>query len=180
VYLIVILFIWCIALFSLLFIPLFDKTEIVVTSYNFSKARKSSAIYDKRVFKIMNKNIDKLDEIYAFISLRIYLSRKSLLNPIMLLASARVLWLLNPSEVHILKFDWSRQTGTLRRGVRSVNLAWQQTSCYVIDGIMMPPPGLFTMAYNCQSANFWLPVTSKTVLLHDTEKRLILPCVSSR
>jgi len=69
VYLIVILFISCIALFPLLFIPLFDKTEIVVTSYNLAKARKSRAIYDTRVFKIMNKSIDKLDEIYTFISL---------------------------------------------------------------------------------------------------------------
>ena len=60
----------------------------------------------------------------------------------MLLASVHVLWLSNPSEVHILKFGWSRQTGTLLRGVWSVNPAWQQTSCYVAVGIMMPPPRL--------------------------------------
>ena len=125
--------------FSLLFIPLFDKTEIV-TSCNFAKGRKNTAIYDTRVFKIMNKSIDTLDEIYMFSSFWIYLWRKSLLNPIILLASVSVLWLLNPSEVHILKFNWTRQAGTLRRSVRSVTLTWQQTSCYVADGIMMTPP----------------------------------------
>ena len=80
-YLIVILFISCIALFFLRFIPLFDKTETIATVCNFAKARKNRAIYDMRVFKIMNKNSDTLDEIYMFSLIWIYLSRKSLLIP---------------------------------------------------------------------------------------------------
>ena len=77
-YLIVILFISYIALFSLRFISLFDKTETIATAYNFAKVRKNRAIYGMPVFKIMNKSSDTLDEIYMFSLIWIYLSRKSL------------------------------------------------------------------------------------------------------
>jgi len=139
-YLNAILFVSCIALFSLRFILLFDKMEIVATACNFAKARKNRAIYLYACFQNFEQKQWHTRRIYMLSPFWIYLSRKSLLNPIKLLAIVHVLWFSNPSEVHIFKFDWSRQTGTLRRGVWSVNPAWQQTSCYVADCIMMSLP----------------------------------------